>query len=81
VCPCQDILWKPPTIWIVDYDILSKEATKKRFYRSLHKLLGVKKFSSLFCYVLDDEKEARAFYDIAKQNARHAHLYKGKKME
>ncbi len=67
--------------WIVDYDIPSKEVTKKRFYRALHKLLGVKKFSSLSCYILEQEAEAKAFYDIARQYAKHAHLYKGVKVQ
>lgn len=69
------------TVWIVDYDIPSQERTKKRFYRSLHRLLGVRKFSSLSCYILTDEKEAKAFFDIAKRYAKHAHLYKGERVE
>jgi hypothetical protein len=69
------------TVWIIDYDISSEEAYKKRFYRRLHKLLGITKFSSSFSYVLDDEKKAREFYAIAKRFARPAHLYKAQRVQ
>jgi len=69
------------TVWICDYDISSKEAVKKRFYRALHKLLGVAQFSSLSCYVLRDEAQARAFYDIAHKYAKHAHLYRAEEVK
>ena len=69
------------TVWICDYDIPSKEVVKKRFYRALHKLLGVAKFSSLSCYVLEDESQAKAFYEIAHKYAKHVHLYRAEEVK
>jgi hypothetical protein len=72
-------------VWfLVDYDIKANAqnyAERKRFYRAIHKLLGDTEFSSFSCYVTKNEDTAQKFYEISKQYARTAHLYKAEKLK
>jgi len=74
-------------VYVVDYDIPTKNASKRvMFYQAVHDLFMMHlrkdvKFSAQSCYFTEDEELAKKFLDVVRRFNGKGHIYKAVKVQ